>query len=258
VVQQIFVDEDYNSGSQAHEMALSRFYEDVLSESKVPVIVDCGANIGMASVWYAQRFPHARILAIEPEPENFKILAVNTANYPNITPVQGAVSDRETRVSLANAGDAPWAWKVSEVGETGEIATFTIPGLLSTLPKYRLMIVKIDIEGSEVELFRSNLDWARQTPLIVFESHDWLFAWRGTFHAVLAALIDQPRDYIQKGENTFAFSHGLLRAGGGRSGSVKHPPDIGTADAPAQTPTTSKTESAGEIPAPQTVRSSAC
>jgi hypothetical protein len=75
------------------------------------------------------------------------------------------------------------------------------------VPRSRLMTVKIDIEGAEVELFRSNLEWSVWAPLIVFESHDRLFAWRGTFHAIAAALTHHPRDYIQKGENTFAFAH---------------------------------------------------
>ncbi|HEY2132214.1 MAG TPA: FkbM family methyltransferase, partial [Acetobacteraceae bacterium] len=180
-----------------------------IDRAEVPVIIDCGANIGIASIWYAQRYPRARIIAVEPEPENFRILTMNAANFPNITVVQGGISDRQTRLSLSNVGDAPWAWETKESNETGEIATFTIPGLLDTVPNGRPLIVKIDIEGFEVALFRSNLDWPREIPLIVFESHDRLFAWRGTFHAIAAALVGTPRDYIQKGENTFAYSHTL-------------------------------------------------
>jgi FkbM family methyltransferase len=211
VLHQIFVDQEYDPASPTHDGALSRLYEAALDRAEVPVIIDCGANIGIASIWYAERYPRAMIVAVEPEPENFRILALNAANYPNITPVQGGISDRQTRVTLSNVGDAPWAWETTESAETGEIATFTVPDLLAGVPNGRPMIVKIDIEGFEVELFRSNLDWSGQTPLIVFESHDRLFVWRGTFHAIVAALVDTPRDYIQKGENTFAYSHDLAR-----------------------------------------------
>jgi FkbM family methyltransferase len=214
VLHQIFADQEYDPASPAHDAALSRCYEEALGRSELPVIIDCGANIGLASIWYAQRYPQARIIAVEPEPENFRILALNAANYANITPVQGGISDRKTRVSLANVGDAPWAWETKESAETGEIATFTVPDLLAGVANARLLIVKIDIEGFEVELFRSNREWPRQVPLIVFESHDRLFAWRGTFHAIVSALIDQKRDYIQKGENTFAFLHDLQSASG--------------------------------------------
>ena len=42
-----------------------------------PVIVDAGAHIGMATLYYKMLFPHARILAFEPVPYNFKILEKN-------------------------------------------------------------------------------------------------------------------------------------------------------------------------------------
>lgn len=209
VLHQILVEEEYDPASQPHDDALTRLYQDTLDRSEVPVIIDCGANIGLASVWYARRYPHARVIAVEPEPGNYRVLAMNARNYPNITAVHGGISDRRTRMTLSNVGDAPWAWETREDGETGEIATFTVPDLLATVPGSRAMIVKIDIEGGEMDLFRSNTAWSRQAPLIVFESHDPLFAWRGTFHAIVAALVDRPRDYIQKGENTFAFSHDL-------------------------------------------------
>lgn len=212
VLHQIFVGNEYDSGSAAHEAAILQRYEKALAESRVPVIVDGGANVGLASIWYAVRFPHAQIIAVEPEPENFRILALNARNYRNIMPVQGGISDRLARASLANAGDDPWAWETRETDGSGEVMMFTIPDLLTKVPDAQPLIVKIDIEGAEVELFRSNLQWARRTPLIVFESHDRRFVWGGTFHAIASALIDQPRDYVQQGENTFAFSHVLRNA----------------------------------------------
>jgi len=133
---------------------------------------------------------------------------MNAANYPNIVPVHGGISDRETPLILSNTGDDPWAWETTE-SESGQIRAFTIPGLLANVTDAALMIVKIDIEGSEVGLFRSNVDWANETPVIVFESHDSLFNWRGTFHAVVSTLTKRPRDYIQSGENTFSFLHSM-------------------------------------------------
>jgi hypothetical protein len=73
------------------------------------------------------------------------------------------------------------------------------------------LIVKVDIEGSEVQLFRSNLEWVEQTPLIVFELHDWLGGWRGTGHAVFSCLSTHRRDYMQRGENMFSFGHRASR-----------------------------------------------
>jgi FkbM family methyltransferase len=208
-LQQVFINREYDCPSPVHNRAVHDFYEDVLSRSKVPVIIDCGANIGLASLWYTRLFPRAKIIAVEPEPENFRILRMNIVGYPNIVAVHGAVSDRRTSVSMTNVGDEPWAWETVETSD-GDVSTYTIPSLKEIIPDAVLMIVKIDIEGGEVALFRSNVEWVPETPVVVFEAHDWLFNWRGTFHAITSVLIKLPRDYIQSGENTFCFSHSLL------------------------------------------------
>jgi len=54
-------------------------------------------------------------------------------------------------------------------------------------------------------MFRSNLEWIEQTPLIVIELHDWQGGWRGTGHAVFSRLSTHPRDYMQRGDNMFSF-----------------------------------------------------
>ena len=216
VLDQVFMSREYDCRSDEHERSVSEFYHGLISRSEVPLIIDCGANIGLASIWYAQKFPRAKIIAIEPEPENFRILTINTASYPNIEAVHAGISDHETRISLSNAGDAPWAWETTETA-LGEVLTCTIPTLLANVPNAKLMIVKIDVEGSEVTLFRSNVDWVTQTPVIVFEDHDWLFSWRGTFHAVASVLVKERRDYLHNGENTFSFSHSLLSPQGHRA-----------------------------------------
>src|ERR1700676_1341600 len=50
-------------------------------------VVAAGANIGLSSVFYAKKFPNARIIAIEPESSNYEMLQKNTAPYLNVTAV---------------------------------------------------------------------------------------------------------------------------------------------------------------------------
>ena len=49
------------------------------------VIIDGGANIGTASIFNANRYPGARIYAIEPDPSNFDMLQKNTRNYLSVS-----------------------------------------------------------------------------------------------------------------------------------------------------------------------------
>ena len=53
-----------------------------------PLIVDLGASVGLSAIWFAQVWPFATVLAIEPHEENFRLLQRNVARYPNITPIQ--------------------------------------------------------------------------------------------------------------------------------------------------------------------------
>jgi len=211
VMEKVFIDLEYGlSQWPEHERAIRARYEGALERGQTPVIVDAGAHIGLAALWFASQFPQARILAVEPARENFEILQRNAAFHANITPIDAAIWDRETRVDLVNAYDEPWAWETKE-SAGGEVRTVTISHLLNREPNSIPLIVKVDIEGSEVQLFRSNLQWIEKTPLIVFELHDWLGGWRGAGHVVFSSLTTHRRDYMQRGENIFSFGHDLSR-----------------------------------------------
>jgi FkbM family methyltransferase len=212
VMEQIFLHDDYGFSSwPQHESAIYAHYQRILQQTKIPIIIDCGANIGLSAIWFAMKFPRARVFAIEPEPGNFEVLSRNVAPFENVVPVQAGISDRCTRASLVNVNNEPWAWQIQENG-SGEIATVTIPTLFRRCPDGEPLIVKFDIEGSEVELFRSDVAWVERTPLIVFELHDHLGGWQGTGHAVFTRLSTHPRDYMQRGENMFSFAHSLNEA----------------------------------------------
>src|ERR1051326_8504661 len=56
VFRQIFIDEEYN-------------FQIPFQPS---VIFDLGANVGFASIYFANKFPNARIIAVEPEISNYR------------------------------------------------------------------------------------------------------------------------------------------------------------------------------------------
>jgi FkbM family methyltransferase len=207
VMEQIFVHRAYDFGAwPSHCAMIERTYRELLERGKVPVIVDCGANIGCATIWFALRFPRAIVYAVEPEPQTFMTLGRNVSAYVNVTPIEAGISDRITRLSLRNPDGEPWACQTVD-DEQGLIGTVTVPYLLDRLPNCAPLIVKVDIEGYETSLFGSNTAWAAQTPLVIFELHDWLFHWRGTGDSVFRCLTQRPRDYLVRRENIFSFAH---------------------------------------------------
>jgi FkbM family methyltransferase len=206
VMERIFLDLEYDPLSPPHEAAMDRLQAAILARGKTPLVIDCGANIGLSAIWFAERYPQARIIALEPEPGNFAILEKNAANFPNILARCAAVSDRMSRVSLANSTDRPWSWQTREA-EAGEVPAVTLQHIVAGERDAVLMAVKVDIEGFEVNLLRSATAWLEDLPLLVFEMHDWKQAWSGSGHAFFSALARQRRDYLVRGENIFAYAH---------------------------------------------------
>ena len=207
-MEQVFVHRQYETSRwPEHHAALGRAYAQALADGKRPIIVDCGANVGYASIWFALKYPGAIVYAVEPEPQNFAVLESNVGPYENIVPIKAGVSDRETRLTLRSPDGASWSWQTVEDDARGDVEAVTIDGVLARRPDGIPLIVKVDIEGHEAQLFRSNLEWTAKTPLIMFEMHDWLFPWRGTGYAILRSLTQRPRDFLMQGETIFSFAH---------------------------------------------------
>ena len=106
-------------------------HEYLLNAPSPPeTIVDAGANIGLTSVYFANKWPHARIIAIEPEPENFRQLVRNSRHYPTIVPVLGAVWNENTRLSLFDPGKGAMMFQTVASAD-GNTEALTIPEIMA-------------------------------------------------------------------------------------------------------------------------------
>jgi FkbM family methyltransferase len=76
-------------------------YGDFLPAQPPQLVVDAGANVGSATLWFRERFPEARVIAIEPNPDAFARLKSNVGDDPNIHVVNAALSDSDGRASFA-------------------------------------------------------------------------------------------------------------------------------------------------------------
>jgi FkbM family methyltransferase len=157
--QQVFVDGE-------HDIVIAR---------PPTTILDVGAQIGLASVRFATRWPNAHILAVEPERSNFELLCQNVAPYPHISPVWGGLWPRKGWLSLVNPDKSTWGWRaVEDDNHTAtSLPAVTAPELLAALPGGRADLVKIDIEGSEVAVFRDGPTlWLESVETLMIELHD--------------------------------------------------------------------------------------
>lgn len=170
------------------------------------VIVDAGANIGMASIYYALSYPAARIIAIEAEQSNFEMLRRNVAPYPNVTPVHAALWNRDGFISVSDpdpssGASGNWAF-VTHEGNGTKVRAITVPTLMKEANVERIDLLKVDIEGAEKEVFES-CDWMDKVRALVVEFHDRFKP------GCTAAMSTFANDFqtSQRGEMTFYVRH---------------------------------------------------
>ncbi|HRX77684.1 MAG TPA: FkbM family methyltransferase [Pirellulaceae bacterium] len=72
------------------------------------VIVDASANVGCTSVFFANRYPDAKIFAIEPETSNFQLLEQNTSPYKNVIPIHAALWSANCDLAVSDPGKGKW------------------------------------------------------------------------------------------------------------------------------------------------------
>jgi FkbM family methyltransferase len=141
-------------------------------------IFDAGANIGLASIFYANKCPEAKIIAIEPEPANFEMLKKNTASYPNILAIQAALWGENKVVIVSDSNLGQWGFQTRELQDSDKtekcvhVRGVTVRNLMEECGIHYIDVLKIDIEGSEKEVFENSAAWIDDVGMIAVELHD--------------------------------------------------------------------------------------
>jgi FkbM family methyltransferase len=164
------------------------------------LIVDGGANVGYSTVYFACRYPNARVIAIEPEPSNVALLLRNVEGLANVDVVEAALWGTEASVSIANPDDEKWSFSVRAFDGGGlAVPGVTIDSIRRRSGADRIGILKLDVEGAEVELFEGAARWIEHVDQVVVELHPRK---RPTCPAVFEeAIANRARARRTRGEN---------------------------------------------------------
>jgi FkbM family methyltransferase len=151
-------------------------YGDV-SLADARFVIDAGAHIGASAIYFAKRFPTARIVAIEPDDDNFALLVENSRPYENVVPIQAALWSVPGERALSDRGTGNWGYTVAETdNETRSrgqlVECVTIPSLLASFDFDSVDILKMDIEGGEHDVLNSSSDWIDDVRVVTLELHD--------------------------------------------------------------------------------------
>lgn len=209
VVDQIFTRGTYRIKVPEINCRLEEQYHEILSSGKIPIILDCGANIGVSAVYFSRQFPEAQIIAIEPDQDNFNQAVSNTIMQEKVQCIRGAISSKKQYLSIKDTNAESWAIQVSDEAIGNQIEAFTVDELLNLkIPNGRLFCVKVDIEGFEDDLFASDCGWLADTQCLMIELHDWMIPGGLTSQNFLKAVADLDRDFFHDGETIFSVSVG--------------------------------------------------
>jgi len=149
-------------------------------------ILDAGAYTGLSAAYFAMRYPQARVIALEPSPENFALLTQNVSSFENIQAINGALWNESGRLVVTDPGRGSWGLTVKASDDSGTndpgnaggpsdgsaVPAFTVSDIMRDYGVDRLDLLKLDIEGSEKEVLSSSDSWISRVSAISVELHD--------------------------------------------------------------------------------------
>lgn len=179
------------------------------------LIVDCGAHIGLISRFFATAFPEATVVAVEPNLENFKLLEKNTGHLPNVRPVNAALVGAGGRVKIENPEADTWMFRTAPADDHEDgIPGLTVADLLERAGGDRIDILKLDVEGSEREVFSIGTEaWIDAVDVLLIETHDRFLP--GCSRSLYGAVGDFPFEWRSGAVSGFARVRPESVAGGG-------------------------------------------
>lgn len=206
---QVFAAEEYRTERLRRHGDLMASYHGILARNQVPLILDCGANIGLSALYFARLFPDAAVVAIEPDASNIALARLNCAGHSNVRFIEAGVANTGSAGVLSDPNLGNNAYRTS-VDEQGKVKLVSIGSVLADEAASNRFpyIVKIDIEGFEENLFAANLEWVDRFPLLIIELHDWLFPNSAKSRNFLRCIAAFDRDFVHIGENVFSIKNG--------------------------------------------------
>ena len=122
------------------------------------VVLDLGSHIGVSLLFFRTRYPRARIIGVEPNPEVFPRLERNAAQLEGVEVHRLAVASRDGELDFYPAKQS-WTSSTRRPSRDARRVTVhgrTLDSLLDDLGLERVGLLKLDIEAGEEDVLRSS------------------------------------------------------------------------------------------------------
>ncbi len=162
------------------QMFIAEEYRCLRDLGEPSLVLDLGANVGFSAAYFLSAFPKARVVAVEPDDGNLRMLKRNLLPYGDrVILLHGAVWSRPATLKVLKGtfGDGrEWATQVEEVCEAEEASAavqgWDVGSLINMTGVSMVDLLKVDIERSELSVFgKSAGSWLPRVRNISIELH---------------------------------------------------------------------------------------
>ena len=136
-------------------------------------ILDIGSYAGYSILFLTRKFPHAEIVGVEADPDNFKLCVDHHGDNPKVRLLNKAVWAENSAVSLLAGPEGAWSNKtIPETEEFPTVEGMKLPDILCEIGWVSADVIKMDIEGSEYEVLASvGSDISHLCSILLVEFH---------------------------------------------------------------------------------------
>jgi len=150
-------------------------YRPVLDQGTVQLVVDIGANQGLAAARFRMDYPDARIVCFEPYPPVLAVLRINAKQLGNcdVQPVGLMDRDGQLRFYAGATGNAAGSFVRHALSKPGPdtLPVKAAGPALQELNLTEIDVLKIDTEGSEIGIMTSIGRQLERTRVLYVEFH---------------------------------------------------------------------------------------
>jgi len=161
----------------------------LLSKKNKYDYIDIGANNGVHSLYLAQEFTNSKIYAIEPTKHSFNKLLKNIELNPNIknqiTPIQAFITSKKSKPDTVytswelNSEEKKHSQHLGVKKSLEDCILITLDQLVEK-NKIKKSIIKCDVDGNELFVFESGINFLRKfKPIIIMELAPYLYPENG-------------------------------------------------------------------------------
>jgi FkbM family methyltransferase len=138
-------------------------------------VVDLGANAGYTIRLWRELFPNARIIGVEPDPDNMRICRLNAESLSGVRLdlVQSCVDGKPGTVWLdRSSAEHQFRMVGGRTPRSIEVDALTVPQILErTGADHEIGLLKCDVQGAEQAIFADCAHWISRVKNMIVEVH---------------------------------------------------------------------------------------